>query len=157
MHHFEDKTCFFLVFFQYFHMIWFLLALWVMLWVYEFEGKIRFCKNKEEIKYLSCLYTCISVSFFFYFADLIIKNTAYTVYLTRIRTFRIVLLTEINMFPLLIISLGAPDQCAYTSLGCFQKKITPYRNFFRNLNFKNIVIFLRGHVGTRNSWIWTRN
>ena len=30
---------------------------------FEFEGKIRFCKKKEERKYLSCLYTCISVFF----------------------------------------------------------------------------------------------
>ena len=44
-----------------------------MFWVYEFEGKIRFCKNKEERKYLSCLYTCISVCFL-YFRNLIIKN-----------------------------------------------------------------------------------
>ena len=44
-----------------------------MFWVYEFEGKVRFCKNEEERKYLSCLHTCISVSFL-YFTDLIIKN-----------------------------------------------------------------------------------
>ena len=31
----------------------------------------------------------------------------------------------------------------------FRKKITLYRNFFRNLNFQNIVIFLRGHVQGR--------
>ena len=40
---------------------------------FEFEGKIRFCKNKEERKYLSCLYTCLSVSFL-YFTNLITKN-----------------------------------------------------------------------------------
>ena len=28
-------------------------------------------------------------------------------------------------------------------LGCDQKKITPYLNFFRNLNFKNIVNFFK--------------
>ena len=27
--------------------------------------------------------------------------------------------------------------------GCDQKKITPYRKFFRNLNFKNIVNFYK--------------
>ena len=27
--------------------------------------------------------------------------------------------------------------------GCDQKKITPFRNFFRNLNFKNIVNFFK--------------
>ena len=44
-----------------------------MFWVSEFEGKIRFCKNKEEGKYLSYLYTCITV-YFLYFKDLTIKN-----------------------------------------------------------------------------------
>ena len=38
---------------------------------------------------------------------------------------------------------GAPRQCAYASSGCVQKKITLYHNFFRNLNFKNIVIFFK--------------
>ena len=41
------------------------------------------------------------------------------------------------------ISSGATRQCAYASSGCGQKKITLYRNFFRNLNFKNIVIFFK--------------
>ena len=30
--------------------------------------------------------------------------------------------------------------------GCDQKKITPYRNSFKSLNFKSIVNFLREHV-----------
>ena len=34
-------------------------------------------------------------------------------------------------------------QCAYASLGCDKKKITLYRNFFRNLNFKNTVNFFK--------------
>ena len=42
------------------------------------------------------------------------------------------------------ISSGAPRQCAYESWGCVQKNITLYHNFFRNLNFKNIVNFFKG-------------
>ena len=37
------------------------------------------------------------------------------------------------------LSTRARRQCAYASSGCDQEKITLYRNFFRNLNFKNIV------------------
>ena len=48
-----------------------------------------------------------------------------------------------SMFPLLMISSCAPRQCACASSGCVQGKITLYRNFFRNLNFKNIVIFFK--------------
>ena len=53
---------------------------------------------------------------------------------------------QLSMFPLLIISSGSPRLCEYSASGCVQKKFTQYRNFFRNLNFKNIVIFLKGHV-----------
>ena len=42
-----------------------------------------------------------------------------------------------------LLSTRATRQCAYASSGCDQKKITLYRNFFRNLNFKNIVNFLK--------------
>ena len=38
-----------------------------------------------------------------------------------------------------LLSTRARRQCAYASSGCDQEKITLYRNFFRNLNFKNIV------------------
>ena len=38
---------------------------------------------------------------------------------------------------------GAPRQCVSASSGCVQKKITLYHNSFRNLNFKNIVIFFK--------------
>ena len=48
-----------------------------------------------------------------------------------------------SMFLLLIISSGAPRQCRYESSGCVRKKITLYRNFFRNLNFKNIANFFK--------------
>ena len=34
----------------------------------------------------------------------------------------------------------------YENSDCDQKEITLYRNFFRNLNFKNIVNFLREHI-----------
>ena len=42
-----------------------------------------------------------------------------------------------------LLSTCALRQCAYGSSDCAQKKITVYRNFFRNLNFKNIVIFFK--------------
>ena len=43
-----------------------------------------------------------------------------------------------------LLSTRATRKCAYASSGCDKKKITLYRNFFRNLHFKNI--FLQGHV-----------
>ena len=40
-------------------------------------------------------------------------------------------------------TLLSTRQCAYASSGCDKKKITLYRNFFRNLNFKNTVNFFK--------------
>ena len=40
-------------------------------------------------------------------------------------------------------TLPSTRQCAYASSGCDKKKITLYRNFFRNLNFKNTVNFFK--------------
>ena len=42
-----------------------------------------------------------------------------------------------------LLSTRATRQCADASSGCDKKKITLYRNFFRNLNFKNIVNFFK--------------
>ena len=42
-----------------------------------------------------------------------------------------------------LLSARAARQYAYASSGCYKKKITLYRKFFRNLNFKNIVIFFK--------------
>ena len=46
------------------------------------------------------------------------------------------------------LSTRATHQCAYASSACDQKKITLYRNFFRNLNFNNIVNFFK-----RTCWL----
>ena len=42
-----------------------------------------------------------------------------------------------------LLSTRATRQCAYASSGCDKQKITLYRKFFRNLDFKNIVNFLK--------------
>ena len=59
------------------------------------------------------------------------------------------------MFSLLIIFyyyhlLCFPHQYACASSSCDQKKSTLHRNLFKNLNFKNIAIFLKEHVEDSN-------
>ena len=82
------------------------------------------------ITFQSCFLSIIYAKVSYSANDLAIDTTTYT-YIC------------IYMFPLHIISSGFPRQCAYASSGYVQKKITLYRNFSRNLNFKNIVLFFK--------------
>ena len=101
-----------------------------------------------SITFHSCFLSIIYARASYLANDLVTETSTYTyICLYILRTFTPSYNAQPSCFffsSSSLLSTRATRKCAYASSGCDKKKITLYRNFFRNLHFKNI--FLKGHV-----------